>query len=153
MEIYISNQTQNNTNISVLTERNFIARKVRFYCTIVIVIIGIIGNLISLFIFTRPNLNKKTNTGMLYTLLCTFNLLTFVEFAFFDPNFHLGDWIILNDRISNMIELLIRISLTEILPWIQVLICFDRFILVIYPTKANIMRKKVCFSFNNYIYI
>ena len=123
---------------------NNIIVKVELYCTIVILIVGTIGNLISILIFTRPNLNKKTNTGILYTLLCIFNILIFINEAFLDTySYEFFHYIIvLFTRKINLKEL-IRASLTEILSWIQVLVCFDRFILVIYPTKAHIMRKKV----------
>ena len=152
MEYNITNhKRQNKTNnySSIVIE---ISNKVRFYCIIVIVTIGIIGNLISLFIFTRPNLNKKTNTGILFTLLCIFNLLTFIEEAFLGSYTNeLFNYIISVDQLYTNIDLIIETSLSEILPWIQVLICFDRFILVIYPMRAHIMRKKV--SLNNHIYI
>ena len=118
-----------------------IADKVHFYMLIVVIIFGIIGNLISLFIFTRPNLNKKTNTGILYTLLCIFNLLTFIEDISTTHFFELFGNIYIS--LPCNIEPFLRRSLYQILSWIQVLICFDRFFLVIYPTKAHIMRKKV----------
>ena len=121
---------------------NNIIVKVEIYSTAVNITLGIIGNLISLLIFTRPNLNKKTNTGILYTLLCIVNILIFMNEAFLGPYsynfFHYT--IVLFTRKINLKEL-ITTSLTEILSWTQVLICFDRFILVVYPTKANIMRK------------
>ena len=39
---------------------------------------GIVGNVISLFIFTRPCLNSKTNIGKLYTFLCGLSLIMIV---------------------------------------------------------------------------
>ena len=142
----IKNLTHNLKNVTHQTRPNFpniraIYDKVHFYILIVVIIFGIIGNLISLFIFTRPNLNKKTNTGILYTLLCIFNLLTFIEdvstihFLKIFGNIYIS--------LPCNIEPFLRRSLYQILSWIQVFICFDRFFLVIYPTKAHIMRKKV----------
>ena len=71
MENNISNQTlHNKTNYNFNNDPIYIIVKVEFYCSIVILSFGSIGNLISLLIFTRPNLNKKTNTGILYSLIC-----------------------------------------------------------------------------------
>ena len=42
---------------------------------------SVVGNIISLFIYTRPNLNKKTNTGFLYGWLCILNILTVVYYS------------------------------------------------------------------------
>ena len=153
MEKNITNQTRhNNTNNyrENIDKYRSIIDIIYIYYYIVVVSFGIVGNLISLFIFTRPNLNKKTNTGILYTLLCVFNLLIFFEETFLDGGYSL---LLFNYKISfyfktiNM-ELIINSILIEILSWIQVLISFDRFILVIYPMKAHIMRKKV--SSNNH---
>ena len=152
MENNITKENHNDDEID--EEINNIIDKVEIYLTIVIIICGIVGNLISLLIFTRPNLNKKTNTGILYTLLCIFNILIFINEAFLGiysyDFFHYNFTIVLFTSKIYLKEL-ITTSLTEILHWIQVLICFDRFILVIYPMKAHVMRKKV--FFNNYIYI
>lgn len=116
--------------------------KFQQYFLYVIIVVGLIGNLISLFIFTRPNLKKKTNTGLLYTFLCIFNLFTLIEDGFIGIHtIHVLGYIYINFWCFT--EFFIRQSLKEVLSWIQVLICFDRFILVVFPSKAFIMRKKV----------
>ena len=116
--------------------------KFQQYFLYVIIVFGLIGNLISLFIFTRPNLKKNTNTGLLYTLLCIFNLLTLIEDGFIGIHtIHILGYIYI--KFWCLTEFFIRQSLKEFLSWIQVLICFDRFILVVFPSKAFIMRKKV----------
>ena len=142
----------NNFSNQTLSNYKSITQYIRFYCLLVVLSFGMIGNIISLLIFTRPNLNKKTNTGILYTLLCVFNILTLIEEAFLGPSskelFNIQISFI-NIKSVNT-EIFIRTCLTEILPWIQALICFDRFILVIYPMKAHIMRKPV--SLKNHIY-
>ena len=132
----LTNQTQTQTRPNN-KEIKAISDKVNFYILIVVIIVGFIGNIISLFIFTRPNLNKKTNTGILYTLLCIFNLLILSTIHFFE---------IFGYQLMSLpcnTGLFMKQSLYQILSWIQVFICFDRFFLVIYPTKAHIMRKKV----------
>ena len=43
-----------------------------------IMLFGIVGNVISLFIFSRPCLNRKTNSGKLYAFLCLLSLIIIV---------------------------------------------------------------------------
>ena len=59
-----------------ITKINSITQSLNFYMLILIILIGVPGNLLSLFIFTRPRLNRKTNTGFLYTWLSLLNLIT-----------------------------------------------------------------------------
>lgn len=101
---------------------------------------SVVGNIISLFIFSRPNLNKKTNTGFLYGWLCILNILTVVYYsvvyrgnALFKYTLYLP---------CGMDDFIRRSSLNS-LSWMQVVICLDRFIMVIYPTKTAFMSKKV----------
>ena len=54
-----------------------------FYSKVILIPIGIIGNIISMCIFTRPSFNQKTNIGILYTLFCGINLITIVYEAAF----------------------------------------------------------------------
>ena len=101
---------------------------------------GIVGNVISLLIFSRPSLNRKTNSGKLYAFLCCISLIIIVyELAgremdnFFEFKINLP----LNS------EAYIDIILLQYWCWIQVLITFDRFIGVFYPVKGvRIIRKK-----------
>lgn len=113
-------------------------RRYIFYATIPI---GLIGNSISLFIFTRPNLNKKTNTGFLYSILCVLNLLTISEYAFILHSHYFNYSV----KLYCHLEFFIGQSLIYSIVWMQVLICFDRFILVIFPAKSKTMAKKVNF--------
>lgn len=105
-----------------------------------IISIGIIGNLISFLIFTRPCLNSKTNTGKLYALLCVINLITIIyEMLSKDK-----DYSRFRIHLPLYIEYFIQLILLQILSWIQVLITFDRFIYVVFPVKGSqIMRKKL----------
>lgn len=60
---------------NIINESNLFKNKINqteFYLQLVAVPVGVIGNLVSIFIFTRPKLNRKTNTGFLYTILCIF---------------------------------------------------------------------------------
>ena len=110
------------------------------YSVTTIIWIGIIGNLISLLIFTRPCLNSKTNTGKLYALLCVINLVAYVYVMIVrDPN----SVILYKVQWPFETEYFIEIILLQVMAWIKVLISFDRFVSVIYPVKGlRIMLKK-----------
>ena len=115
---------------------------IRIYFFFAVIPIGILGNLISLLIFTRPNLNKKTNTGFLYSILCVLNILTISDFAFItNPQRFLNYSIILHCNLKPFLQN----SLLCLQSWFQVLIGFDRFLFVIFPVKSKIMAKKVNF--------
>lgn len=116
---------------------------IRYYFLFAVIPIGLFGNFISLFIFTRPNLNKKTNTGFLYSILCVLNILTIAEFAFTEKSI---DFLHYRVTLHCFLNIFIKKSLFCFLSWMQVLICFDRFLLVIFAVKSKIMAKKVDFG-------
>ena len=114
--------------------------EIQYNLRICINIFGIVSNFISFLIFIRPNLNKKTNTGFLYSILCVLSIITFIDDAHktFSSKYQLLI-LILPSRLKPFISG----SLLDSLIWIQILICFDRFIVVVFPAKAKIMAKKV----------
>lgn len=130
-----------NLNHTNPNEAKLLQGKVYLYSLITIEMVGIFGNLISMTIFTRPSLNKKTNTGLLFTILCIFNMIYFIEDLFISTNSRtiFYYFIILP---CNM-EPFIKRSLNQLRSWTQVVISFERFFQVVYPTKADIFRKKV----------
>jgi hypothetical protein len=142
----MNNTTSNDSSYGYNWENNFsTSDRILKYSVISIISFGIIGNLISLLIFTRPCLNSKTNTGKLYTLLCVINLIAFVYVMIVrDPE----SFYFYNVQWPFETEHFIEIILLQILSWIKVLITFDRFVSVIYPIKGfRIMSKKwVLFS-------
>ena len=111
-----------------------------YYLLFIAIPVGIIGNLVSIFIFTRRSLNQRTNTGFFYTILCIVNVIQIVFISIFKrwdsfSNFR----IYLNFNIENYIETIIL----QTVCWIQALISFDRFIVVYSPIKGvRIMSKK-----------
>jgi len=138
------------TNFSVNYYQNFIniLTEVSNYEQFVTIPFGIVGNLFSIFIFTRPSLNKKTNAGLLFTILCLINIFIILYNAIFN-------WKILSKNETTQIDIKVGPFLQFIdrlkddcLSWIQALISFDRFISVYFPVKgARIMNKKwVLFS-------
>ena len=121
--------------------------EIGFYLLLVTVPVGLIGNLAAIFIFTRPKLNRNTNTGFLYTILCIFNIIKILYQAIFKRwTIHSKFKIKLHFNGETIIEYVIL----QMLSWIEVLIVFDRFIAVFSPIKGvRIMRKKwVLYSIN-----
>ena len=116
---------------------------IRYYFLFAVIPIGLLGNLISLLIFTRPNLNKKTNTGFLYSILCIVNIFTIADFVFIENPLRFLNYSV---KLHCHLDTFFQKSLLYLLSWMQVLICFDRFLLVIYPVKSKKMAKKVNFS-------
>ena len=101
---------------------------------------GIVGNLISLYIFSRPILNRKTNSGKLYAFLCGLSLIMIVyemTARKLDSTFEFKLDLPLNTQ--NFIDII----LLQYWSWIQLLITFDRFIGVFSPVKGvRIIGKK-----------
>lgn len=63
------------TNIS---SQFYDPNKIFFYFYLVTVPIGLSENILSILIFIRPVLNKNTNTGRLYALLCILCIIRIV---------------------------------------------------------------------------
>jgi hypothetical protein len=119
---------------------NSVASTVLYYPLLVALPIGVLGNVLSFYIYTRPNLNKKTNTGFLYAWLCLLNLIFMLYFVLVSQSFTL-----FNYRISlpcGVANYLLRLT-SCFVPWMQVIISFYRFISVIYPLKKLLITKKV----------
>ena len=104
--------------------------------------IGIIGNLFSFFIYTRPNLNKNTNTGFLYALLSLLDLIFILYFAFVFQSSVAFDYTVTLP--CGVLTYLLRITFC-FAPWMQVVISFDRFVAVVYPLKKHVITTKVGF--------
>ena len=119
---------------------NSVASTIMYYPVLIALPIGLIGNVLSFYIFTRPNLNKKTNTGFLYAWLCIANLVFMLYFVLvFRSTSLFGYRVYLACGLQNY---LVRLAYC-LVPWMQVIISFDRFIAVVYPLKKHIMNKKV----------
>ena len=119
---------------------SLIVDKIQFYVLILTISIGIPGNIISILIFIKPCLNNKTNTGLLYTLLCVLNMVAILYnfFATYSSMFFIYE-ILLPLRA----ELFIGYIQLQFVAWSQVLIAFDRFIAVVFPIKGvRIMSKR-----------
>lgn len=120
-----------------------VSNTITYYPILVALPIGLVGNAFAFFIYTRPNLNRKTNTGFLYSILCVLNLIfmLYIVFVFRSPN-------LFNYTVTlpcGLLQYLLRVAFCFV-PWMQVVISFDRFIAVVYPHKKHIMAKKVIFT-------
>ena len=124
---------------------NSVADIITYYPLLVALPIGIIGNVFSFYIYTRPNLNKKTNTGFLYASLCIANLIFMLYFVLVFQSNSLFNYTVTLP--CGVMSYLLRITFC-FAPWMQVIISFDRFIVVVYPHKKKLMSKKV--SYNSY---
>ena len=135
----ILNATQNKNKVDIYE----IFYHIRTYFLFAVIPIGLLGNFIALLIFTRPNLNKKTNTGFLYSILCVANIFTIADFVFIDNPLRFLHYSV---TLHCHLETFLQRSLFDLLSWMQVLISFDRFLLVMFPVKSKKIAKKVNFS-------
>lgn len=116
-----------------------VSNSVGYYFLITTLPIGLIANLISLYIYTRTNLNRKTNTGFLYAWLSIFNVLSNLQYTFITKSSLLFNYRVnLPCGVSNYI----RRTAFNMVSWMQVLISFDRFMGVLYPSKGYLMNSK-----------
>ena len=100
---------------------------------------GIVGNLISLFVFSRPCLNQKTKSGRIYALLCCLSLIIIVYNL---AGRKLDSFFEFKITLPRNTQYFIDMILLQFWSWIQVLITFDRFISVYYPIKGVRMMSK-----------
>ena len=118
----------------------YVTNAVVYYPVLITLPIGLIGNLFSMYIYSRPNLNKKTNTGFLYSCFCFLNIVLISYFAFvFRASFLFGYSV---SGPCGMVTYWLRVIWCTI-PWILVFISFDRFVAVVFPLKKYILSKKV----------
>lgn len=130
----MTNQTDYSSYLKIVTFA------VNYYGMWVIFPTCVVGNLISLYIYTRPKLNKKTNTGFLYGWLCIINVVNILYYSFVTRGEMLFNYKV---NLPCGLENFIRRTTLNSITWMQVVICIDRFVFVIYPSKTSFMSKKV----------
>ena len=135
-----TNQTTSDQTTAYIDYLNKVTKNLFFYCLISTIPIGLVGNLVSFYVYTRPNLNKKTNTGFLYAYSCLFNLIFVLYYGLVFRSNLLFNYTI---NIPCGLNLYLFRVTWCIVPWIQVWISFDRFMVVIFPLKTTLMSKKV----------
>lgn len=114
---------------------------ITYYFLMISMPFGLIGNLVSMFIYMRPKLNQKTNTGFLYSWLCVTNLICILWYIFIFRSRALFNYTVSipGCGVSNYL----RRTTLNMVPWMQVMISFDRFMAVVFPNRRNIMKKRV----------
>ena len=137
------------TQTDYLKSLNSISTQINYYGLWVILPSSVIGNIISFYIFARPNLNKKTNTGFLYRWLCVLNVITMVYYCFVSRSIVVFKYQV---NLPCGADNYIRRTFLNSITWIQAVICLDRFISVFFPTKTAFMSKKVGSFLNTNIF-
>jgi hypothetical protein len=128
------------SNSAYISYINSVTDSLVSYSVLSMLPIGVIGNLFSIYIYSRPNLNKKTNTGFLYAWFCLLNILLVLYFALVFRSSYIFNYSV---RLPcGMVTYLLRAIWCSV-PWILVLISFDRFVSVVFPLKKHFMSKKV----------
>lgn len=129
----------NSSTTQYVNYLSWLAEQFNYCYFLSIMPIGLVGNLISIYIYSRPSLNKKTNTGFLYIWLCLLNMFSVLWFAFV---FRSSALINYTFSFPCGVEVLVRRANFMSVAWIQVLISFDRYIAVVFP-NLTFMRKRV----------
>lgn len=143
----ISNNKSSSTDDSSNSTSNLIMlnNRVNNIMSILIVSLGVPGNLISMLIFYRlAKANKSSNMGLLYTIQCTIDVLVIVwvqlatryqnspfEFSISDLN-----------EIACKLAMFLRRLFLAMSSWITVITAFDRFIFVFYEHRFLFMRRR-----------
>lgn len=133
--------SSNQTDMALFVSNiNSISNTISYYYLWVIIPLGLIGNLISFYLYTRPNLNKRNNTGFLYACLCVLNMISILYYAFITRSSVLFGYSTFQQPCG--LNSYFRRLVFNSIPWMQVIITFDRFISVFYPT-IQFLNKKV----------
>lgn len=125
---------------------NWLSNEINFWLQLVTVPLGIIFNLISLFIFSRSNLNK-TNMGFFYLNITTWNTIALL-FSFFliDSKVVLGyDLSLIND-VSCASVWFLRRFVRFVSPWLEVLVTVDRYMFICHTNKFQFLKSKLYLS-------
>jgi hypothetical protein len=136
----MSNQT--NDLAKYISNLNSASTTMIYYFMVITTPIGLLGNVLCIVIYSRPSLNKKTNIGFLYVCLCCTNLLMIFYYLFITRATVVFKYIV--SLPCGLSSYLVRIFLM-LDCWVEVIISFDRFVAVMFPSKARFLKKKVFF--------
>jgi hypothetical protein len=119
---------------------NSLSQQISYYFTITFPFVGIVLNSFSIYIFTRPALNK-TNMGLLYLMQNVFLVVYLLLLVFVLRSFVLGyNAVTVNFTCS--VATFLRRYLVVSADWISTFITFDRFKSVCYPNRLMFLSKK-----------
>jgi hypothetical protein len=125
--------------VKSLNSLNF---QINYWFEIITSPIGVCLNLISMYIFSRPNLNK-TNMGFFYINITFWNIVVLL-FSFFliNSKITLGyELSITSDAACASIWFIRRVS-RLFPPWIEVLVTIDRYLFICYSNRFKFIRSK-----------
>jgi hypothetical protein len=111
---------------------SFISNQIAYYYLVITTPFGLLGNAISIFIYLRPNLSRKTTTTALYMCLTILNTISILNYIFLTRSTLIFGYTI--NTVCGLISY-VRRTIFNMTSWCQVLICLDRFIMVFYPIK------------------
>ena len=122
---------------------NTYSTEITNYTVNVIIPIGLVFLSLSIFVFSRKNLNK-TNMGFLYTWQCGADMAAIlIYFLFIRISFGIGAQVSnLSDFSCRILGLVSRTSI-HLPSWINVIISFDRFIQVHYRGRIVWIKSKI----------
>ena len=113
-----------NSKQSALDQAISIQVKIHYWIVVIIIPIGIFLNLISIYIFSKPNLNK-TKMGFFYNMLCISNIIVLLYYLFFmDTKITMGYELTLMSDLGCKLITFVRRFLREVPTWIEAFIKF-----------------------------
>nr|QVK45688.1 G protein-coupled receptor [Proales similis] len=132
------NQTDSLDQIALISS---IGRDIYYYFTIIVSPIGVLLNMFSFYVFSRPRLNK-TNMGFLYRWQSAVDiiLLLLTTFVFASRSVFGVSFANTSDFLCRVLTFLRRFIL-HASSWMTLFITFDRFMAVRMPTKLTELRK------------
>lgn len=116
-----------------------VSDKISFYYLIIIIPFGFITNILSVFIYTRPSINKETNTSFLYMCLSIVNIISLLNYTFIVRSRNVFGYTV---QMTCGIADFLRRNIFNSTSWIQPIISLDRFLFVFYPIKSKQLGKK-----------
>jgi hypothetical protein len=117
---------------------NFISDQVSFYYLAISTPIGLVGNLVSILVYLRLNLKKRTSTNSLFLSLTVINTLSILNYVFMArPQVLFRYSVITTCGLANYFQR----TIFNMTAWCQVLICLDRFMMVSAPSKFKLLQK------------
>nr|QVK45691.1 G protein-coupled receptor [Proales similis] len=130
-----------------ISELNALAVSMGFYVTTIVLPVGVVLNLFSFYIFSRPSLNK-TNMGFLYRWQSAVDIALLLLTIFV-----LGSEYVLSTRISDWsnfacgLVTFVRRFTVHASSWLTLVITVDRFLFVRFPTRlVNVRNNKATIS-------
>lgn len=129
--------SNSSTSAQYVAYLNSLSDQIIYYYLVTVMPLGLVGNVISIYIYSRPSLNKKTNTGFLYIWLCIVNIFSTIWYGFITRSFNIINYTF---AFPCGIELFVRRSNFMTVSWMQVFISLDRFVAVVFP-HSGVMQK------------